>query len=93
MKSVAINTGYLDWYRRCGLNKLDPKQGHIQQFLPGKGPGRLSYRNLHGIVADGDELWVGTYEHGLDVLNIKTGKVVRHYNAGGSPPRLRAILF
>jgi ligand-binding sensor domain-containing protein len=28
---------------------------------------------------NGDELWIGTFEHGLDVMNIKTGKVIRHY--------------
>jgi ligand-binding sensor domain-containing protein len=29
-----------------------------------------------------NELWIGTFEHGLDVMNIKTGKIVRHYSLG-----------
>jgi ligand-binding sensor domain-containing protein len=27
--------------------------------------------------------------HGLDIMNIKTGKVIRHYNAGSGPGELR----
>src|SRR6185369_14593756 len=27
----------------------------------------------------------GTFMHGLDILNIRTGKVIRHYDAGPGP--------
>ena len=27
--------------------------------------------------------------HGLDIMNIKTGKVIRHYNAGPGPHELK----
>ena len=45
----------------------------------------LSYYNIHGLLAIEDELWIGTFEHGLDVMDIKTGKVIRHYGAGNKP--------
>jgi ligand-binding sensor domain-containing protein/signal transduction histidine kinase/DNA-binding response OmpR family regulator len=64
----------------AGLNKLDPKTGIIKHFLP-NGEGSISYRNIHGLLADGNELWIGTYEHGLDVMDLRTEKVVRHYSA------------
>lgn len=32
-------------------------------------------------MADDDKLWIGTYEHGLDVMDLKTNKVIKHYNA------------
>lgn len=65
----------------AGLNKLE-SSGQILHFKATDQPGSLSYNNIHGLLAVGNELWVGTYEHGLDVLNIATGKVVRHYKAG-----------
>jgi len=56
----------------AGLNKLDPARGTIKHFMPGKTRHDISCRNLHGLVADGDRLWIATYEHGLDVLNLRT---------------------
>lgn len=72
----------------AGLNRLDPLTGTFKTFLPDGRPGSISYRNLHGMIADGNELWVGTYEHGLDVIDLRTERVVRHYNASGDPRSL-----
>ncbi|WP_026351017.1 hybrid sensor histidine kinase/response regulator transcription factor [Dyadobacter beijingensis] len=72
----------------AGLNRLDVRTGRFKAFLPDGRPGSISYRNLHGMVADGDELWVGTYEHGLDVVDLKTERVIRHYNASSDPRSL-----
>src|SRR5690606_13317047 len=58
-----------------GVNKLNRKSGQISSYLPGKGQGSISYQNIHGLIAAGNELWIGTYEHGLDVMDIRTGKV------------------
>lgn len=75
----------------AGLNKLDAA-GHFTHFMPTGEKGSLSYSNIHGLLLRGDELWVGTFEHGLDVLNTKTGKVVRHYGvAPGSALRSNFI--
>lgn len=68
----------------AGLHKLDPKTGHIKQFMPGDAPGSISYQNIHGLVACGNELWIGTYEHGLDVMDLRTEKVIRRYKAGNN---------
>ncbi|WP_245586375.1 hybrid sensor histidine kinase/response regulator transcription factor [Olivibacter sitiensis] len=64
----------------AGLNRWNTKTGQFEHFLPSGKSGGISYRNIHGLVADGDELWIGTYEHGLDVMDLKSRKVVRHYN-------------
>ncbi|PSL27549.1 ligand-binding sensor domain-containing protein [Chitinophaga ginsengisoli] len=63
----------------AGLNKLDPTTQTFTHFLPGAA-GSISYTNIHGLLLDGDDLWIGTFEHGLDVLNIRTGKVTRRFN-------------
>src|SRR5690606_19951292 len=69
----------------AGLNLYDPKNGLFKNFKPDKAKGSISYQNIHGLLAVEDELWIGTYEHGLDVMDLKTQKVVRHYSSGTEP--------
>ncbi|MCF6405985.1 ATP-binding protein [Chitinophaga filiformis] len=64
----------------AGLNRLDPATQTFTHFQPGGAAGSITYTNIHGLLLDGDELWIGTFEHGLDVLNTRTGKVTRRYN-------------
>ena len=68
----------------AGLNQLNPANGKILNFLPDKQPGSISYHNIHGLIAVDDELWIGTLEHGLDVMDLRTNKVIRHYNAANN---------
>ncbi len=65
----------------AGLCKLD-KNGHVTHFKPDGESTGISYYNIHGLLPDGDNLWIGTFEHGIDVMNIKTGKVIKHYSSG-----------
>jgi len=74
----------------AGLNKLYPASGKIVHFEPGRQPGDISYSNIHGLAVAGNDLWIGTHEHGLDVLDIRTGKVRRHYAAGRGPNDLKS---
>ncbi|WP_161596675.1 ligand-binding sensor domain-containing protein [Chitinophaga vietnamensis] len=66
----------------AGLNKLNPLTGEIQQFRPSGLPGSIAYPNIHGLLAIGDELWIGTFFHGIDIMDIHTGKVKRHISTG-----------
>ncbi len=66
----------------AGLNKYDPLQKKFTHFNPLVDKKSISYFNVHGLLAVGDELWIGTLYHGMDVMNIKTGKVIRHYGMG-----------
>ncbi|MEO6707098.1 MAG: two-component regulator propeller domain-containing protein [Ginsengibacter sp.] len=72
----------------AGLNRINLATGAITQFKADNKKGSISYRNIHGIVADGNELWIGTYEHGLDVMDLTTNKVIRHYDATNKPNSL-----
>jgi ligand-binding sensor domain-containing protein/signal transduction histidine kinase/DNA-binding response OmpR family regulator len=65
-----------------GVDKVNMKTRSFTSFRPGPSKGSIAYHNIHGLLATGNELWIGTFEHGLDVLDIPTGKVIRHYNAG-----------
>jgi ligand-binding sensor domain-containing protein/signal transduction histidine kinase/DNA-binding response OmpR family regulator len=65
-----------------GLNKMDLSLNTFVTYKPTGAKTSIAYHNIHGLLADGDSLWVGTFMHGLDIMNIKTGKVVRHFSAG-----------
>jgi ligand-binding sensor domain-containing protein/signal transduction histidine kinase len=64
----------------AGLNKFDTATGLFTHFEPTGEKGSISYTNIHGLLVTGNELWIGTFEHGLDVLNLTTEKVIRHYS-------------
>ena len=70
-----------------GLNYYNPATKVFKNFMP-DGPGSIVYHNIHGLLADGDRLWVGTFAHGIDILDIKTQKVIRHYKKTESPNSL-----
>eukprot|EP01035_Chromulina_nebulosa_P000862 gene862-1160_t len=50
----------------------------------------ISYTNIHGLLVDGEKIWIGTFEHGLDVMSIATGKVVKHYSKGNDSGDLKS---
>lgn len=68
----------------AGLDRFDPATDSFQTFNTETSRWSVSYSNIHGLLVDDDKVWVGTYLHGLDVLNTKTGKKTRHYNTGNS---------
>ncbi len=63
-----------------GLNCFDPITKHFEHYLPKAGRNSLSYHNVHALCLDGDNLWIGTYTGGVDVLNIPTGRF-KNYTA------------
>lgn len=66
----------------AGLNKLNLKTGNFSSYSTGAGKGGLSHYNIHGLLARGNELWIGTFEHGLDIMDIPSGKIIKHYGQG-----------
>lgn len=66
----------------AGLNKLNPKTGHFTSFSPNGTPYSITHSNIHGLLADGNQLWIGPFEHGIDIMDIKTGRITKHYQAG-----------
>lgn len=64
----------------AGLNKMQLSSG-IFTHDNNSQPFHLSSTNIHGLLVYGNELWVGTFHRGLDVLDIKTGRRLRHYSS------------
>ncbi|HZJ19045.1 MAG TPA: two-component regulator propeller domain-containing protein, partial [Pricia sp.] len=67
-----------------GLNKYNPKTGLFTNYTSKDKDkeGILTYYNVHGLLPRGDKLWISMFDNGLDVLDIKTDKIVKHYNTG-----------
>lgn len=74
----------------AGLNKLNPATGIITHFKPTGDRTSIAYSNIHGIAPAGNELWIGTFEHGIDVMDLRTEKVIRHYIAGPGEDELKS---
>lgn len=73
----------------AGLNMLDKATGRIRHFKADQLPGSIAYNNVHGLLADDDKLYVGYFQHGLDVIDLTTLRVVRHFSQGSAPGSLR----
>lgn len=67
-----------------GLSCFFPDEERFENYIAQeKG---LSYHNVHALCMDDDELWIGTYTGGLNILNIKTGKF-RYYTSDPNDPK------
>ena len=66
-----------------GLNCFEKAKGKLFHFTSSGKPGDISYSNIHGLMVQGKKLWVGTFEHGLDILDIPSGRVIAHYPKPG----------
>lgn len=42
---------------------------------------KLSHTNIHGLSIIGDSLLVGTFDHGMDIIDVKTKKVIKHFDS------------
>lgn len=62
-----------------GINKYNPQTGEMTNYSYNNPSRPLSATNIHGLLALGDRLWVGTYNKGIDVLDIPSGKIVERY--------------
>lgn len=74
----------------AGLNKYDTATKLFTHFEPAGDKKSISSTNIHGLLVTGNEVWTGTFENGLDVLNINTGKVERHYASGAGERSLKS---
>jgi ligand-binding sensor domain-containing protein/signal transduction histidine kinase len=71
-----------------GLNYYNPRTNTFKNFRPDGSFNSLNYHNIHGLLAEDDKLWVGTFTHGVNVIDIKTQKVIRHYKKTEDPHSL-----
>jgi len=64
-----------------GLNKIVGNGDSIVHFKPSEEKSAISGLNIHGLLVTGDTLWIGTFHQGLNLMNVQSGKVFKHYYA------------
>nr|WP_294905804.1 sensor histidine kinase [uncultured Lacibacter sp.] len=74
----------------AGLNKLNTATGVITQYKPSGKSTDIAYSNIHGLLLNGDELWIGTFDHGLDIMDLKTEKIIKRYAYGSGSRDLKS---
>ncbi|GHE47232.1 ligand-binding sensor domain-containing protein [Sphingobacterium griseoflavum] len=65
-----------------GLYAWDKRHGIFHRFNTENG---LSHTNIHGLALAGDSLLVGTFDRGLDILDTRTHKLIKHFDTQNSP--------
>ncbi|WEK38313.1 MAG: two-component regulator propeller domain-containing protein [Candidatus Pseudobacter hemicellulosilyticus] len=63
----------------AGINRLEKKTGRfypVNHDNPLQGP---SYPNIHGLLVHNNKLFVGPFFHGLEIMDLSTGRIIdRH---------------
>ncbi|WP_114792508.1 ligand-binding sensor domain-containing protein [Niabella yanshanensis] len=63
----------------AGINKFNPVSGQFVNYTATGKPGDISYPNIHGLLALGNQLFIGPFFHGLEIMDIPTGKVIHRF--------------
>lgn len=63
----------------AGINKLDLKTGQFTNYTATGKSGDISYPNVHGLLAVGNQLFIGPFLHGMEIMDIRTGKITDHF--------------
>lgn len=74
----------------AGLTKLNRQTHQFTHYKPSGSITDISYPNIHGLLAKDNNLWIGTFEHGLHIMDIATGRVIRHFPDSRQPTALRS---
>ncbi|MEP6596184.1 MAG: two-component regulator propeller domain-containing protein, partial [Ginsengibacter sp.] len=73
-----------------GLNELNSTTNSLIHFKPTGEKASIAYSNIHGLLADEDDLWIGTFEHGIDIMDIRSGIIKKHFIAGPGEKELKS---
>lgn len=62
-----------------GINCFNLQTNKMLNFSLLNPERKLAATNIHGLFADGDTLWIGSFNKGIELLHIPTMKVIKHY--------------
>ncbi|WP_295768910.1 sensor histidine kinase [uncultured Mucilaginibacter sp.] len=68
----------------AGINKLDLNTGKFSNFTSTGSTADLSYPNIHGLLSIGNELLIGPFFHGMEIMDTKTGKITSRFKYIGN---------
>ncbi|MBS1566402.1 MAG: histidine kinase, partial [Bacteroidetes bacterium] len=68
----------------AGLNKLNLKTGKFTNYTATGKNGDISYPNIHGLLVQGNQLFIGPFLRGMEIMDIRTGRVTDHFRFVGN---------
>lgn len=68
----------------AGLNKLNLQTGRFVHYTATGNPNDLSYPNVHGLLSVGNQLFIGPFFHGLEIMDVRTGKITERFKLIGN---------
>lgn len=71
-----------------GLNRYDPVTGEMVNFSANNPVNKLSAINIQGLMVDENTLWIGSLNKGIEILDIHSGKVIKHYTQSNTNQKL-----
>lgn len=63
----------------AGINCFNRETGSFTNYRPIPGGKGLSHTNIRGLAIQDEQLWIGHVIHGIDRMDIKTRKIIKHY--------------
>ncbi|TYR37831.1 hybrid sensor histidine kinase/response regulator [Sphingobacterium phlebotomi] len=70
-----------------GLAYWDQKTNNFINFGTEDG---LAHTNIHGLLITGDSLLIGTFFQGLDVIDVRQKKVIKHFDSNNTHQTLKS---
>ncbi|WP_431213555.1 ligand-binding sensor domain-containing protein [Puia sp. P3] len=63
----------------AGINRFDPKTGKFTHYAATGKTGSISYPNIHGLLPVGNQLFIGPYLHGMEIMDMRTGTITDRF--------------
>ena len=67
-----------------GINRFDRKTNKMVNYSLLNPERKIAATNIHGLFAEGDTLWIGSFNRGIELMHIPTGKVFKNYNSANT---------
>lgn len=68
----------------AGINKIDLKTQKVTTYTNTNKQGDVSYPNIHGLLVTGNKLFIGPFFHGLEVMDIRNGRISERFRYIGN---------
>lgn len=65
----------------AGLIRADYKTGLFSSITEGRNRVKIESRNIQGLLVDDDDLWIGTFNNGIYIMDIPSGNITAHFKS------------
>lgn len=69
-----------------GLNYFNIHTGKFTHYKADIIHKKISHNNLHALMLDGNNLWIGTFSKGVDILDTEKGRIIRNHRHNPNDP-------